>query len=1153
MNVLLEYRKKIPEYEKMCSMVSSGERVLLLYGVSNIHRAYFASALEADFNRPVLLVCRDERTAREMAKDISAFSGETCEVLCNRELIFYPVDNVSREHEHQRLNALYRYMSGESRVLATSAEALMLRTMPPDILRDSLLSIRMDGEYALPWLLEKLTALGYARTTAVEGPGQFSIRGGILDVFPPSSEHPVRAEFFGDSIDSMGYFDVESQRRTENVQEVLLLPVRETVPQLMPGGAQGLADLLRSKAQNKHISAALSETLLGDADRLSDLGDLAAADRYMELIYPFATALSYLPDNTLVLLCDSEAVVENAKGCEYRLSEDVTHLLEGGLVCPQKQGLFISGAQMREQLMKRQVVLMDSFLGSTSITPGAILSVSAKQLPSYSGNLDTAASDLGGYLSMGYTTFALAGGELRAQNLQSILTRRDIPCTGAPEKAGRGKVCVLADSLSAGFEFPTAALAAVSDSSAGHPKRRTREKAKGRNRINRYTDLTPGDLVVHEHHGIGRFIGMERISVDGVWRDYVKIAYAGTDYVFVPVTNLDLVSKYIGGGEQENVKLNKLGSPAWNKSKSRAKKAAKEMAEALIKLYAARRSQSGFAFQPDEEMQRSFEEAFPFEETEDQLICAREIKADMERPWPMDRLLCGDVGFGKTEVAFRAVMKCILSGKQAAILVPTTVLARQHYLTASERFSGYPVRVEVMSRFQTPAKHKQSLLRLSRGDCDLVVGTHRLLQKDVHFKNLGLLVVDEEQRFGVSHKEQIKQMTNSVDVLTLTATPIPRTLNMALGGIRDMSVLEEAPMGRQPVQTYVLEHSDAILRDAIRRELDRGGQVYYLHNRIETINRVADELQRRFPETTVRVVHGRMSEEEIGDVMSRTYEGEIGILVCTTIIETGIDIPNVNTLIIEDSDKLGLAQLHQIRGRVGRSYRHAYAYFTYRKGKVLTEIQQKRLSAIREFAEFGSGFKIAMRDLEIRGAGNVLGAEQSGHMAGVGYDMYLKLLEEAASELTGQKPKPRTECTAELLVSATLPQSYISDPGTRMDLYRRIALISSQEDFLDMQEEMLDRFGDIPLSAQALLDIALLRANASSGGIREITQKNGSLLFYFIPQALEKAAAVCGEGKWRGRMLLNAGDDPYFSVRLKPVDDPLEVAIQVVDRYKSLA
>ncbi|HEX3000746.1 MAG TPA: DEAD/DEAH box helicase, partial [Armatimonadota bacterium] len=500
---------------------------------------------------------------------------------------------------------------------------------------------------------------------------------------------------------------------------------------------------------------------------------------------------------------------------------------------------------------------------------------------------------------MGYTLFALAGGELRAQNLQSILSRRDIPCTTSPEKAGRSTVCVLADSLSAGFEFPTAALAAVSDSSTGRLRRRPREKEKGRNRIHRYTDLTPGDLVVHEHHGIGRFVGMERINVDGVWRDYVKIAYAGTDFVFVPVTNLDLVSKYIGGGEQDNVKLNKLGSPAWNKSKSRAKKAAKEMAETLIKLYAARRSQNGFAFLPDDDMQRSFEEAFPFEETEDQLVCTREIKSDMERSWPMDRLLCGDVGFGKTEVAFRAVMKCILSGKQAAILVPTTVLARQHYLTAKERFSGYPVRVEVMSRFQGPAKHKETLRLLGRGDCDLVVGTHRLLQKDVHFKDLGLLVVDEEQRFGVGHKEQIKQMTNAVDVLTLTATPIPRTLNMALGGIRDMSVLEEAPLGRQPVQTYVLEHNDAILRDAIRRELDRGGQVYYLHNRIETINRVADDLQRRFPETMVRVVHGRMSEEEIGDVMGRTYEGEIGILVCTTIIETGIDIPNVNTLIIE--------------------------------------------------------------------------------------------------------------------------------------------------------------------------------------------------------------------------------------------------------------
>ena len=493
-----------------------------------------------------------------------------------------------------------------------------------------------------------------------------------------------------------------------------------------------------------------------------------------------------------------------------------------------------------------------------------------------------------------------------------------------------------------------------------------------------------------------------------------------------------------------------------------------DLAEGLIKLYAQRQKQPGFAFLPDDDWQRGFEEAFPYEETEDQLVCAQEIKRDMQRPHPMDRLLCGDVGFGKTEVAFRAIMKCILSGKQAAILVPTTVLARQHYISAVQRFSGYPIKIEMMSRFRTQQQLAETARHAKNGSCDLLIGTHRILQKDVNFKRLGLLVIDEEQRFGVAHKERIKQLATDIDVLTLSATPIPRTLNMALSGIRDMSVLEEPPMGRQPVQTYVLEHNDAVIRDAIRRELNRGGQVYYLHNRIDSISSVAKKLQDSFPDAVVAVAHGRMGEEAMSDVMSRMYAGEVSILVCTTIIETGVDIANVNTLIIEDADYMGLAQLHQIRGRVGRSSRHAYAYLTYRRGKTLTEVSQKRLSAIREFAEFGSGFKIAMRDLEIRGAGNVLGAEQSGHMMDVGYDMYLQLLEEATGELKGEPPVKRTDCAADILVSAGLPQHYVEDAATRVDLYRRIAMITDKEDYMDLQDELLDRFGDLPASAQAL-------------------------------------------------------------------------------------
>ena len=641
--------------------------------------------------------------------------------------------------------------------------------------------------------------------------------------------------------------------------------------------------------------------------------------------------------------------------------------------------------------------------------------------------------------------------------------------------------------------------------------------------------------------------------MDGAERDFIKIAFAGTDFLYVPATSLDLISKYIGGGEPERVRLNKLGGADWARSKARAKAAAKELAEGLIKLYAERAKIKGYAFPPDDAWQREFEDAFPYEETEDQLRCIAEIKADMESDRPMDRLLCGDVGFGKTEVALRAVMKCVLAGKQAAILVPTTVLARQHYLTALQRFQGHPVTIELLTRYKTGSEQSKLLKKLEAGSVDIVIGTHKLFNKKIKFKDLGLLVIDEEQRFGVSHKETLKEMSKTVDVLTLSATPIPRTLNMALSGIRDMSSIEEPPLDRHPVQTFVLEQNDGVLLDAIRRELSRGGQVYYLHNRVDSIDRCAAGLQQRLPDARIGIVHGKMALREINAVMNAMAEGEIDILVCTTIIETGIDIPNANTLIIEDADNMGLAQLHQIRGRVGRSSRHAFAYLCYRRGKAFSEVAQKRLSAIREFAAFGSGFKIAMRDLEIRGAGNVLGPEQSGHMMSVGYDLYLKLLEEAVQEEKGETPKPRVDCAAELLLSANLPSGYVADAGQRVDLYRRIALIRTEEQKSDMLDELIDRYGEPPAEAVALLDIALLRSRASEQGISEIRQKDGRLLLTFAETDFVRLSALCGDDAFRGRLLLNAGSTPYLSLRLNKGEKPLEMAETLVDKYAATA
>ena len=704
------------------------------------------------------------------------------------------------------------------------------------------------------------------------------------------------------------------------------------------------------------------------------------------------------------------------------------------------------------------------------------------------------------------------------------------------------------------MEYPLSKLAVLTEGqliAKGEPRRKAKKSGStNRQKLNSFTDLSPGDLVVHENYGIGRFVAMEQIKVDGAVKDYIKIAYQGSDTLFVPATQLDLVSKYIGGGgEDANVKLNKIGSDAWQKTKAKARKAAKDMAGELIQLYAARKRQPGYPFAADAPWQKEFEDNFPYPETDDQLRCIADIKRDMEAPTPMDRLLCGDVGFGKTEVALRAVMKCVMDGKQAAILVPTTVLAQQHYQTAVSRFRGFPVNIDVLSRFRTPKQQTKTLQDLRSGNVDLIIGTHKLLQKSIQFKDLGLLIVDEEQRFGVSHKERLKELSKGVDVLTLSATPIPRTLNMALSGIRDMSTIEEPPSDRYPVQTFVTEYNTAIIDDAIRREVERGGQVYYLHNRTETIDQCAGALRRRIPGLSVAVAHGQMGEDALGDVMQAMAEGEIQVLVCTTIIETGLDIPNANTLIIENADRFGLSQLHQLRGRVGRSTRHAYAYFTFRPDKSLTEIAEKRLSAIRDFAEFGSGFKIAMRDLEIRGAGNLLGAEQSGHMMSVGYDMYLKLLDEAVLEERGEAPKT-PECTADLNVTANVDKDYVARGEERMDLYRRMAAIRSQEDADDLLDEIVDRYGEPPKGVLNLIDIALLRAKAQKVGIKDIRQKGGDVLFVLSNLNFEAVGSLCADSDYKARVVFLANaKEPTLRLKLSSGVDSLKQSKVFIDRF----
>ncbi len=1160
MKPLLSALNDIPEYRSLLAAIDNGACPAAFSGLSAVHRAHFAAGIRQELNRPVVVVCADEGEAERMARDLAALSGEEVRTLSAREFTFHNAAVVSRQYEHRRLSTLRALAAGECPLLVCTVESILQRTIPKTLLTQAAQVLRMGERHDLGELAGTLAAAGYTRCEQVEGVGQFALRGGILDFFSPAHPKPVRVEFFGDEIDAMGLFDPDTQRRIENLGAAEILPAAEVLPQFTPGGYGGLLeglDRLISQAKRRKGSETLVQTLEEDRERLAASTAFPAMDRYIALIYHvMATAADYFPEDAVVVLSESPRVAERGKSYLWQLGEDAKALMERGELAGELADFARTFEELTEVLADWPVCYLDAFTSSRyPQRPRTLLNLLTKQLPSYGASLETAVSDLAHYVSDGFRTVVLVSSEQRALNLQALLREQKMTTAvdfQLHELPGYGKAVIAVGGLTAGMEYPVGRFAVLTEGQSLLGKKRRSKPVTNRQKLGSYADLSPGDLVVHEHHGVGRFLEMTKMTVDGVQKDYVKIAYAGADVLYVPATQLDLVSKYIGSGEdaQETRKLSRLGGTDWEKAKTRAKKAVKDLAKGLIQLYAERQRQPGFAFSPDSPWMKEFEDEFEYAETDDQLRCIAEIKQDMEQARPMDRLLCGDVGYGKTEVAFRAIMKCVLDGKQAAILVPTTVLARQHYLTAKQRFAKYPVEIDVVSRFRTQAQMKDTLRRLEQGGIDLLIGTHRLFQKDVKFKDLGLLVIDEEQRFGVQHKEKLKELSKQVDVLTLSATPIPRTLNMALSGIRDMSTLEEPPMDRQPVQTYVLEHDWGVLSDAMRRELERGGQVYYLHNRVETITRTAARIKEMLGEdVAVAVAHGKMSQEELNDVMTRMSDGEVDVLVCTTIIETGIDIANANTLIIEDADHMGLAQLHQIRGRVGRSTRRAYAYLTYRRGKVLTEVASKRLGAIREFAEFGSGFKIAMRDLEIRGAGNVLGPEQSGFLLSVGYDMYLKLLEEAVLEERGEKPERPTECAADLSVAASIPDRYVPSPEQRMDLYRRIAAIRSEADADDVMDELIDRYGDPPRTVNNLISVALLRADAARNGISQIDQKGANLNFYLDQFDLQRVSALCGLEKYRSRLLFSAGERPYLALRLKKGEDALKFGRKLVEDY----
>ena len=1084
------------------------------------------------------VITPDEATAVRMQESLSQLQ-EGVLLYPSREFTFVEVAGVSREFEHIRLGVLSRLLSGDFSAVVMSANAACQYTMPPEELKKRSFTLSVGDEINVTALEEKLVSAGYVRYDQVDGTSQFAVRGGIIDIFPAYLDEPVRIELWGDSIDTISSFDIYTQRRNKSLDLIRITPANE----VLFDSAEHLAkkiEKVASSLKGKAIKA--REKLYADCDKLRNAQQINCLDKYLPLCYESKGVFDYFQGKLFVV--ESARVKERCLKQERLNTEDLKWFVEDGTLCKGLDKFSLNFDELTAIYEKDNAVYMDSLPRGSFDTPVKYLAnFTLQSFNPWNGTLSQLKDELFGLVKGGYTICIMAGTVRAARALAEDI--RDMGYDSVffdkyPSEFQQKAINVITGTMPAGFQFSQIKFALMTHSRSNQSSKK-KKKAPAKNAFHSLDELHVGDYIVHNVHGIGVFEGINALEINKVKKDYIKISYAKGDTLYVPVTQLDLVSKYIGPGEDSRVKINRLGSADWKKTKSRVRSSVKDMAKELIALYAKRMSTKGFAFSPDGDLQRDFELRFEYEETDDQLRCSEEIKGDMEKSAPMDRLLCGDVGFGKTEVALRAVFKCVTDGKQCAILVPTTVLAMQHFQTALKRFEPYALNVEMISRFVKPSKQKEILKRLADGNVDVLIGTHKLLGRNISFKDLGLLIVDEEQRFGVAQKEKIKEKFPRVDVLTLSATPIPRTLNMAMSGIRDMSLLEEAPGERQPVQTYVIEYDNDILMEAMEREINRGGQCYYLHNSIDTIEHKAMHIKKSLPQARVGIAHGRMTEEQLSNVWNQLLNGEIDILVCTTIIETGVDVPNCNTLIIENADRMGLAQLHQIRGRVGRSSRRAYAYFTFTRGRELSDIATKRLEAIREYTEFGSGFKIAMRDLEIRGAGSLLGNRQHGHMEAVGYDMYLKLLGEAVAMEKGELKEEETEekeCLIDVAIDAHIPQEYISSTAQRLEMYKRIANIRNDDDANDVYNELTDRFGSPPGAVWGLIEIALLRNTAVELNITDVVQRNGSLLFYSPDVELKTVAML--NAFMKGRVTLSAGKKPYIAVKLTAEESNLE-------------
>lgn len=1086
MRSFTEPLKELAEFETIQREMKKEAGMIQIAGCVNSQKTHLMYALGDGLKQRIIAVS-SEGKAKEICEEYK-FLDENVYYYPPKDLLFYQADIRGKVLLKQRMSVIQAILDDEKVTVVTSFDGFMDSLPPLSKMRERVIRLNNTETTNFEELVKKLAFLGYDREVQIEGPGQFAVRGGILDVFPLTEEVPVRIEFWGDEIDSIRTFDVDSQRSIENLEEIEIYPATDF-----------------PEEEGKRVSF-----------------------------------LDYFDKKESILFLDEPArLLEKGEGVEAEYLEAQKNRLEAGMeVTDVRIPLYRTNEVIEKMNGYHSVGFTTLEARVKEFKTNHLYSIHTKSVNPYNNSFEMLTRDLKRLKRNGYRVVLLSGSRTRARRLAEDLRDYNLSSFYSEEKdriVMPGEIMTTFGHVAEGYEYPMLKFTVISETDIfGRGKKKRKRKIYEGQKIQSFSELKVGDYVVHENHGLGIYCGIEKMDIDKTSKDYMKISYAGGSNLYIPATQLDLIQKY-ADADAKKPKLNRLGTQEWTKTKTKVRGAVKEIAKDLVELYAARQKEEGFVYGPDTVWQKEFEEMFPFEETEDQLLAIDAVKQDMESRKIMDRLVCGDVGYGKTEVAIRAAFKAVQESKQVVYLVPTTILAQQHYNTFVQRMKDFPVRIDLMCRFRTPTQQKKTIEDTKKGLVDIIIGTHRVLSDDLKFKDLGLLIIDEEQRFGVQHKEKIKKLKENVDVLTLTATPIPRTLHMSLIGIRDMSVLEEAPQDRMPIQTYVMEYNDEMVREAIQRELSRQGQVYYVYNKVKDIEDVADRIQSLVPEAVVAYAHGQMSEHQLEQIMFDFINGEIDVLVSTTIIETGLDISNANTMIIHEADKLGLSQLYQLRGRVGRSNRMAYAFMLYKRDKLLKEVAEKRLAAIREFTDLGSGFKIAMRDLEIRGAGNLLGAEQHGHMEAVGYDLYCKMLNEAVKHLKGEMEEEESyNTTIDLNVDAYIPASYIPNEYQKLDIYKRIASIENEEEMDDMIEELIDRFGDIPRKVQQLLNIAALKALAHRAYIIAIEQKGETYKFTMYEKAKVKADRIpLLLQQFKGNLTFKVETNPYFTYEKK--------------------